>query len=206
MDPAERELYDELRARGVDERVLAAMAQVPRARFAPTDSAQRAYVNAPLPLPAGQTISQPFVVARMCQLLALRGDERVLDVGAGSGWHAAVLAQLSGHVWAIEHQPTLARLAERNLAQAGVANVTVVVGDGTLGHPDAAPYGAVNVAAGARGRVPPALEAQLADGGRLVAPVDDRLVVVRRAGATLIESVHDGVRFVPLIGDDEREA
>lgn len=204
MEPAERALYAELRRRGIVERVLDAMAAAPRALFAPPGTGARAWVNEPLPLPEGQTISQPLVVARMCELLDLRGDERVLDVGTGSGWHAAVLARLARHVWSIERVAALSRLAAENLAAAGVENVTLVVGDGTLGHPPAAPYDAINVAAGARDRVPAALEAQLADGGRLVAPVDDRLVLVRREGGRLRRELHEGVRFVPLVGADRR--
>ncbi|HWV88385.1 MAG TPA: protein-L-isoaspartate(D-aspartate) O-methyltransferase [Capillimicrobium sp.] len=201
MEAAERALYAELRRRGIADRVLEAMAAVPRALFAPAAYGPRAYANEPLPLPEGQTISQPYVVARMCEMLELQGDERVLDVGTGSGWHAAVLARLARRVWSIERFASLSRLAARNLEAAGVRNVTLIVGDGTLGYPDAAPYDAINVAAGAVDHVPPALEAQLADGGRLVAPVDDRLVLVRRHGDTLHLERHEGVRFVPLVGE-----
>jgi protein-L-isoaspartate(D-aspartate) O-methyltransferase len=199
MDAA-RALYAELRHRGIDARVLRAMADVPRELFAPGVDPSRAYVNEPLPLPDGQTISQPLIVGRMVELLELSARDRVLDVGSGSGWHAAVMAQLADHVWAIERHPSLVALATENLARAGVENVTVMLGDGTLGWPDAAPYDAINVAAGARGVVPPALEAQLADGGRLVAPVDDRLVIVHRHGETIERRGLEGVRFVPLIG------
>jgi protein-L-isoaspartate(D-aspartate) O-methyltransferase len=199
MQDAEQDLYEELRDRGVGERVLGAMASVPRALFTTVGTGDRAYVNEPLPIPAGQTISQPYVVARMCEMLALRGDERVLDVGTGSGWHAAVLARLARHVWSIERHPVLSRAADRNLRGCGVDNVTLLVGDGALGHPAEAPYDAINVAAGMRRRIPPALERQLADGGRIVAPVDDRLVVERRDGDILRHSTHEGVRFVPLV-------
>jgi protein-L-isoaspartate(D-aspartate) O-methyltransferase len=197
---AARALYAELRHRGIDARVLRAMAAVPRELFAPGVDPSRAYVNEPLPLPDGQTISQPLVVGRMVELLELSARDRVLDVGCGSGWHAAVIAQLAGEVWAIERHPTLVALARGNLARARVGNVHVILGDGTLGWPDAAPYDAINVAAGARGAVPAALEAQLADGGRLVAPVDDRLVVERRRGDLIERHGLEGVRFVPLIG------
>jgi protein-L-isoaspartate(D-aspartate) O-methyltransferase len=199
MDAA-RALYAELRHRGIDGRVLRAMAAVPRELFAPGVDPSLAYVNEPLPLPDGQTISQPLVVGRMVQLLELSARDRVLDVGCGSGWHAAVMAQLAAHVWAIERHATLVALARENLDRARVENVTVILGDGTLGWPEAAPYDAINVAAGARGSVPPALEAQLADGGRLVAPVDDRLVVERRDGDRIWRQSLEGVRFVPLIG------
>jgi protein-L-isoaspartate(D-aspartate) O-methyltransferase len=152
------------------------------------------------PLPDGQTISQPLVVGRMVELLELAENDRVLDVGGGSGWHAAVIAQLAAHVWSIERHGSLVALARENLARAGVENVTVVQGDGTLGWPAEAPYDAINVAAGARGRVPPALEEQLADGGRLVAPVDDQLVVERRRSEAIERERLEGVRFVPLVG------
>jgi protein-L-isoaspartate(D-aspartate) O-methyltransferase len=197
---AARALYAELRHRGIDARVLRAMAAVPRELFAPGIDPAGAYVNEPLPLPDGQTISQPLIVGRMVELLDLTARDRVLDVGCGSGWHAAVIAQLAGRVWAIERHESLVALARENLARAEVANVTVILGDGTLGWPDAAPYDAINVAAGARRAVPRALEEQLADGGRLVAPVDDRLVVERRDGDVIAREGLEGVRFVPLIG------
>ena len=200
MEPAERDLYAVLRRRGIGDAVLAAMARVPRALFAPGRDPAQAYVNEPLPLPDGQTISQPLVVGRMVELLEPGADDRVLDVGGGSGWHAAVIAQLAAHVWSIERHADLVALARANLARAGVDNVTLLLGDGTLGHPAAAPYDAINVAAGARGGVPAALEAQLADGGRLVAPVDDRLVRERRRGVAIEREWHEGVRFVPLVG------
>ena len=170
------------------------MAAVPRERFVPPELRGRAWENGPLPIGEGQTISQPQVVARMCELLRLDGTERVLDVGTGSGYHAAVLARLCAHVWSIERHGVLSARAGENLADAGVENVTLLVGDGTLGHPAAAPYDAINVAAAA-GEVPPALTAQLAPGGRLVAPVAERLVVVEDGQVTRYERV----AFVPLI-------
>ena len=177
--------------------MLAAVAAVPRERFVPEELRGRAWENGPLPIGKGQTISQPLVVARMCELLELRGGERVLDVGTGSGYHAAVLARLCAHVWTIERHASLSARAEANLEAAGVGNVTLLVGDGTLGHPAAAPYDAVNVAAAAD-ELPPPLEAQLAPGGRLVAPIAERLVVVRHGGA---RETHERVAFVPLIED-----
>jgi protein-L-isoaspartate(D-aspartate) O-methyltransferase len=200
VEAAERVLYADLLRRGIPEEVLRAMARVPRELFAPGVDPQQAYVNEPLPLPDGQTISQPLVVGRMVELLELGERDHVLDVGGGSGWHAAVIAQFAAHVWSIERHASLVRLARENLARAGVRNVTVVHGDGTLGWREAAPYDAINVAAGAKGGVPRALEAQLADGGRLVAPVDDRLVVERRRGDIIERRGLEGVRFVPLIG------
>jgi protein-L-isoaspartate(D-aspartate) O-methyltransferase len=184
-----------------DERVLEAMAAVPRDAFVPPELADQAWENAPLPIGCGQTISQPLVVARMCELLELDGDEHVLDVGTGSGYHAAVLARLAAHVWSVERHAELSAVAAENLAAAGVRNVTLAVGDGTLGFPDAAPYDAINVAA-AGAAIPPALEDQLAPGGRLVAPVEDgeqRLVLLRRGASGLERTSLERVRFVPLI-------
>jgi protein-L-isoaspartate(D-aspartate) O-methyltransferase len=184
-----------------DERVLAAIEAVPRDVFVPQALAADAWDNVPLPIGCGQTISQPLVVARMCELLELRASDRVLDVGTGSGYHAAVLAQLCGHVWSVERHPALSEQAASNLAAAGVNNVTLLVGDGTRGVPDEAPFDAINVAA-AGAAVPPALEAQLGPGGRLVAPVDNgdqRLLLVRRQDGDLQRTPLERVRFVPLI-------
>jgi protein-L-isoaspartate(D-aspartate) O-methyltransferase len=138
----------------------------------------------------------------MCELLALRGDERVLDVGTGSGYHAALLARLAAHVWSIERHAVLSEQAARNLAAAGVGNVTLTVGDGARGLPSEAPFDAINVAAAAGAHIPRALEEQLAPGGRLVAPVEDgdqRLVVVRRGAGGLERTSLERVRFVPLV-------
>ena len=174
--------------------MLAAIEAVPRERFVPAELRGRAWENGPLPIGEGQTISQPLVVARMCELLRLDGSERVLDVGTGSGYHAAVLARLAAHVWSIERHASLSARAAANLEAAGMENVTLLVGDGTLGHPAAATYDAINVAA-ATDAVPPALEAQLAPGGRLVAPVAERLVVLCDGRRESFERV----AFVPLI-------
>jgi protein-L-isoaspartate(D-aspartate) O-methyltransferase len=199
---AER-LLAELRPYIRDERVLTAIAAVPRDLFVPDDLEDHAWANTALPIGSGQTISQPIVVARMCELLELTGDEHVLDVGTGSGYHAAVLARLARDVWSIERKPRLVELARHNLTAAGVQNVRVVVGDGSAGYPPEAPYDAINVAAAARD-VPPALEGQLAERGRLVVPVDgrdQRLIVVRRQGEVLERRSQEPVRFVPLVGD-----
>ena len=201
-DPRER-LLERLRPHVSDQRLLDALHTVPRDRFVPDDLAEEAWDNVALPIGSGQTISQPLVVARMCELLALTGGERALDVGTGSGYHAAVLAQLVDHVWSIERHPELSALAAESLAAAGVENVTLVVGDGAAGHPEAAPYDAINVAA-AMGVVPRALSDQLAPGGRLVGPVnsrDQRLVLLRRGDDGLERSAHERVRFVPLVSD-----
>ena len=181
-----RALVEELSRQVSDRRVLEAIAAVPRDRFVPEPLRRDAWKNRPLPIGEGQTISQPLVVARMCELLELNGDELVLDVGTGSGYHAAVLARLARHVVSIERSPALSERAAAALADVGVANVTLIVGDGWQGHPPAAPYDAICVAAASAGGVPAKLEAQLADGGRLIVPVDDdrqRLVLVtHRAG------------------------
>lgn len=192
-----RELIEALRPHVDDERVLAAIGAVPRDRFVDPSLQRRAWENGPLPIGEGQTISQPLVVARMCALLELRGDERVLDIGTGSGYHAAVLAALAAHVWTVERHASLTELAVANLEAAGVENVTLLVGDGTLGHPAAAPYDAINVAA-ATDEVPAPLLDQLAPGGRLVAPVREHLVVVRADGR---RERHERVAFVPLVSD-----
>jgi len=196
------DLLRSLSARISDERVLAAMAAVPRELFVDPQLADAAYADCPLPIGGGQSISQPALVAGMCQTLELRDGERVLDVGTGSGYHAAVLSRLCEHVYGIELDPSLAERAENALAAAGCDNVTIVAGDGALGLPSQAPFDAINVAATSRGEVPPALEAQLAPGGRLIAPVvhgdDERLVLVRRTAGGLVRSTREAVRFVPL--------
>ena len=200
--PEER-LLSELSAHVDDPRVLAAIRAVPRDRFVPAHLQEEAWDNVALPIGSGQTISQPLVVARMCELLELRGGERVLDVGTGSGYHAAILARLVEHVWSVELHPGLSERAAEALAAAGAANVTLLVGDGARGHPAAAPYDAINVAA-AMPSIPPALPEQLAEGGRLVGPVgdDQRLVLLRRgAGGELRREQHERVRFVPLLSE-----
>jgi protein-L-isoaspartate(D-aspartate) O-methyltransferase len=198
---APERLLEALRRHVRDERVLEAIAEVPRDRFVPPDLRDEAWDNIPLPIGSGQTISQPLVVARMCELLELRGAELVLDVGTGSGYHAALLARLARHVYSIEVYESLSHRAAENLRAAEVANVTLVVGDGSLGLPEHAPYDAINVAAAAGGRIPPALADQLALGGRLVAPVEDgeqRLVVARRTDDEVRLTELERVRFVPL--------
>jgi protein-L-isoaspartate(D-aspartate) O-methyltransferase len=201
------ELLRSLRATVADDRVLTAMALVPRDAFVPARLRDRAWEDVALPIGHGQTISQPRVVARMCELLELRGDERVLDVGTGSGYHAAVLARLAGWVWSIEREPELARRAATALREAGADNVTTLVGDGSRGLPDEAPFDAVTVAAATGRDAFDALAAQLGPGGRLVAPLAEgaeRLVRLRRRDGGFERGEHEAVRFVPLV-EGERE-
>jgi protein-L-isoaspartate(D-aspartate) O-methyltransferase len=189
----------------VDQRVLDAMERVPRELFVPPGERSRAYADAALPIGAGQTISQPYMVARICEVLALRGGERVLDVGTGSGYQAAVLAELAGEVVTIERVPELAEQAERNLRETGYENVDVRIGDGTLGVPDRAPFAAIAVAAAAPG-VPQTLYEQLEPRGRMAIPVGGRraqelqLVVRSPEGPAVVRSVP--CRFVPLVGEE----
>jgi protein-L-isoaspartate(D-aspartate) O-methyltransferase len=201
-DEARRALLEELRERVADERVLAALAAVPRERFVTPDLLARAYDNTALGIDCGQTISQPLVVARMVELLDLRPSDRVLDVGTGSGYHAAVLARLAHHVWSIERHRPLAERAVQALREAGITNVTVLVGDGALGLPAEEPFDAINVAAASPPGVLESLATGLAPGGRLVAPLSgrrQRLVTLRRGPLGLRRREHEEVRFVPLI-------
>jgi protein-L-isoaspartate(D-aspartate) O-methyltransferase len=194
----------QLRARGItDERVLAAMAEVPRHRFLPDNLRRRAYRDGALRIGEGQTISQPWIVACMAQLLELEGDETVLEVGTGSGYAAAVLSRLCAEVITIERFPTLARLAAETLAGLGYDNVEVRVGDGSRGAPDRAPFGGISVTATAEDEPPPALVAQLAPGAALVCPIargrSEQLVRVREGEEEPVASV----RFVPLVRDED---
>jgi protein-L-isoaspartate(D-aspartate) O-methyltransferase len=195
----------QLRPRGIDdERVLDAMARVPRELFVPAALARRAYDDAALPIGAGQTISQPYMVARICSELELRGHERVLDVGTGSGYQAAVLAELAEEVHSIERLPDLADRARAALAEAGYGDrVHVHVGDGTRGLPERAPFDGIAVAAAAP-RPPASLYEQLAPLGRLVVPVGDAFeqlleVVVRTPAGPVVAGIVP-CRFVPLVG------
>jgi protein-L-isoaspartate(D-aspartate) O-methyltransferase len=171
----------------------------------PAPLRDRSYENRALAIGCGQTISQPLVVARMSEMLAPGPEDRVLDVGTGSGYHAAVLARLARHVWSIERHDRLSRRAAHNLAAAGVDNVTLVVGDGTRGLPESAPYDAINVAAAGSSEGLADLEDQLALGGRLIAPVTEplqRLSLTRRTRDGLERELLEEVRFVPLVRDD----
>jgi protein-L-isoaspartate(D-aspartate) O-methyltransferase len=188
-----------------DDRVLDAMRAVPRELFVPQELRSRAYDDAALPIGAGQTISQPYMVARICEALVLEGRERVLDVGSGSGYQAAVLAKLADEVHTIERVPELAERARANLDEAGYGRVRVHVGDGTLGLPEHAPYAAIAVAAAAP-RLPEPLYEQLEPGGRVVIPVGRRggqelqLIVRSPEGPAVVRSVP--CRFVPLVGEE----
>jgi protein-L-isoaspartate(D-aspartate) O-methyltransferase len=202
----ERMVERQLRRRGIrDERVLEAMARVPRELFVPPALSDQAYVDGALAIGYGQTISQPYVVAAMCELLGLDGDERVLDVGTGSGYAAAVLAELAAEVVTIERIPELAERARAALAAAGHPEVEVRVGDGTLGAPDRGPFHAIAVAAAAPG-IPPSLYEQLVPGGRLVLPRGtrdaQRLVLVVRTSEGPAEQASVPCRFVPLVGEE----
>ncbi len=197
-------LVEQLRPYVSDARVLDAIAMVPRERFVPAEERARAYENVALPIACEQTISQPLVVARMLEILTLAPTDRVLDVGTGSGYHAALLAGLVQHVWTIERHAELTREAEAAIRALGIGNVTFVVGDGHGGVPESAPFDAVNVAAATGENVPAELEQQLALGGRLVAPVGaahQRLVLVRRTAAGFTRQRLEPVRFVPLVRD-----
>ena len=200
----EQMVCDQLEARGIrDRRVLEAMRKVPRDRFVDEAMRERAYEDAPLPIGSGQTISQPYMVARMCELASLRGHERVLEIGAGSGYQAAVLAGLVAEVFAVEVRPELGYAAERRLAELGYHNVELGVFDGTHGWADRAPFDAILVAAGAPA-IPPLLVAQLADGGRLIVPVGprqgQRLAVVTRRGDEFDTEWTTPCTFVDLVG------
>ncbi|CAD7336906.1 protein-L-isoaspartate(D-aspartate) O-methyltransferase [Sphingomonadales bacterium 56] len=191
--------------RGVgDPRLWAAMRAVPRERFVPEDVRSLAYEDRPLPVEAGQTISQPYIVARMIEAGAISPENRVLEVGAGSGYAAAVMSRIAAHVFAVERIAELAALAEGRMKALGYDNVSIGLGDGTAGWAEKAPFDAILVAAGGPG-VPPPLREQLAIGGRLVMPVGDggeqQLVrLIRKDEEEFDLTVLEAVRFVPLIG------
>jgi protein-L-isoaspartate(D-aspartate) O-methyltransferase len=196
----------QLRRRGiVDERVLSAMEAVPREAFLPARLRRRAYSDSALPIGEDQTISQPWIVAAICQALELTGSERVLEVGTGSGYSAAVLSLLAADVVSVERREGLARSARWTLADLGIADVELLVGDGSRGVPERAPFEAIAVHAAAPA-VPQALVAQLGDGGRMVVPVAtetaDVLTLVRRRGEEVTSESIGPCRFVPLIGEE----
>jgi protein-L-isoaspartate(D-aspartate) O-methyltransferase len=199
----ERMVQRQLRRRGIsNERVLEALGRVPREAFVPPGLEQHAYDDAALPIGDGQTISQPYIVAAMCELLSLGGTESVLDVGTGSGYAAAVLDELAGSGVSIEVVPELAERARQALEATGHERVEVRLGDGRLGAPDRSPFDAIAVAA-ATADVPPALHEQLALGGRLVAPLGgrggQRLVLLLKTPEGILETRSVACRFVPLV-------
>lgn len=197
----------QLMPRGIfDARLLAAMRQVPRHRFVPAEMRSRAYEDTPLPIGEGQTISQPYIVALMVQSCCLQGGERVLEVGTGSGYGAAVLGRLAGQVYTVERVDVLAKRAEKAILELGYDNVFCYSGDGSLGLSDQGPYDAIVVTAAAPD-LPQSLKEQLAIGGRLVIPVGGQLAQNLFVITRLAEEAYDmrqieGVRFVPLIGKE----
>lgn len=198
-------LVETLRKKGIrDLAVLRAVGIVPRHRFVPESVRHRAYEDAALPIGSSQTISQPWVQARYLELLSLSGRERVLEIGTGSGYQTALLAMLCDAVFSVERIPSLAQRAREALAESGIRNVTVLVGDGTLGWRPFAPYDAILVAA-ASPEIPAPLVEQLAPRGRMVIPLGDRanqtLTLVRREGDQLRTTTVADVRFVPLLGE-----
>lgn len=198
------QLWRELRHQGIDDaQVLAAMKRVPREHFVAENQRALAYRNAPLPIGEGQTISQPFVIALMLQELKLTGSEKALEIGTGSGYQAAVLAEMADSVISLERHATLAERARLRLELLGCTNVTIHVADGSLGWPPEAPYDAVVVSAGSPS-VPDQLLEQLADGGRLILPIGSmsaqELVLVKRQGDSFQRFERGAVRFVPLVG------
>lgn len=200
-----RMVEEQLRARGIrDERVLSAMGKVPREEFISAADADNAYGDYPLPIGAGQTISQPYIVASMVEALELQPEDRVLEVGTGTGYQAAILGELADEVWSIERHAELAEKARETLQRLGYSNVHVMTGDGSLGLPEHAPYNKILVAAAAP-HTPETLVAQLAEGGRLVVPVGSRteqqVLVVRKIGDQTAVTPREGCRFVPLVGE-----
>ncbi len=201
----ERMVSQQIAARGItDERVLAAMRKVPRHLFVEEALRDQAYADHPLPIGEGQTISQPYIVALMTQALELKGPEKVLEVGTGSGYQTAILAELARWVYSIERYPRLLERARRVLEALGYTNVILKLGDGTRGWPEAAPFEAIIVTA-AGPRIPEPLLEQLAEGGRLVMPVGDEwsqyLVRVVKKGGKFYRQTLEPVRFVKLVGE-----
>ena len=200
----QRMVAGQVRARGVrDPAVLAAMEAVPRHIFVPEPIRSSAYEDRPLPIGNGQTISQPYIVGVMTELLAVRPTDRILEIGSGSGYQAAIIARIAREVISIERIPSVAADARRNLAAAAISNVRVIEGDGTVGYSQAAPFDGIIITA-ASPDVPSPLPAQLEDGGRLVAPIGPRgvqeLVRIIRKGDRFERTYHGAVCFVPLIG------
>jgi len=195
---------EQLRRRGIhDERLLSAMGKVPRERFIAPEFRSQAYADGPLPIGSGQTISQPLMVATMIEALHVQPSDRVLEVGTGTGYEAAILGELAAEVWTVERHAELANTARRVLQELGYHNVHVVEGDGSLGLPQQAPFDKILVAAGAP-KPPPSLVEQLAEGGAMAVPagnrVEQELQVIRRTSGALVTSRHVLCCFVPLLG------
>ncbi len=199
-----RMVSEQLVPRGIrDERLLEAMAEIPRHLFVPPSLVHQAYADAPLPIGEGQTISQPFIVAEMTQLLELTGEEKVLEIGTGSGYQAAILCRLAREVITIERVPSLSAVARKVLQELGMTNVAFRIGDGTLGSPEDAPFDRIIVTA-ASPDVPAPLFEQLVEGGIMVIPLGGRweqeVCIVRKESGSLRKEMMGGCRFVPLLG------
>jgi protein-L-isoaspartate(D-aspartate) O-methyltransferase len=195
----------QIRSRGItNPRLLAAMRDIPRHLFIPPPYNTSAYEDTPLPIGNGQTISQPYIVALMTELLDPQPEDHVLEIGAGSGYQAAILSMLVRQVTTIERIPAVADLARENLEKLGLKNISIIIGDGTQGSPGNAPYDGIIITAAAP-QIPQPLIDQLGAGGILVAPVGGReiqeLITLTRRGSSIVRASHGGVRFVPLIGD-----
>jgi protein-L-isoaspartate(D-aspartate) O-methyltransferase len=203
-DERKKMVERQIAARGIhDQRVLEAMMEIPRHLFIPRPYDRAAYDDNPLPIGSGQTISQPYIVALMTDLLHPKPTDNVLEIGTGSGYQAAILSRLVKRLTTVERITQVANLARMNLKSIGIDNVVVIEGDGTLGYPDNAPYDGIIVTA-ATPDVPRPLIGQLAEGGTLVAPVGGRdiqdLITLHKQGGSIIQESRGGVRFVPLIG------
>jgi protein-L-isoaspartate(D-aspartate) O-methyltransferase len=199
----QRMVQTQLCARGIrDPRLLNAMATILRHEFVEPQYRSQAYEDHPLPIDAGQTISQPYIVALMLELLQLEPSSKVLEIGTGSGYQTAVLSQLASHICSVERHPELAQQAVETLSRLGLNNVTVVTSDGSLGLPEYAPFDAIVVSAAAA-QIPPALFEQLREGGRMIIPVGppeaQELQLVRKQAGEAIVSLREGCRFVPLV-------
>jgi protein-L-isoaspartate(D-aspartate) O-methyltransferase len=208
-DQRQRIVERQLKARDIkDERVLAAMGKVPREEFVPPESRAASYEDGPLPIGYDQTISQPYIVALMTEQLRLKPSDRVLEIGTGSGYQAAILAELVSEIYSVEIVEPLAKDAEATLQRLGYRNVHVKVGDGYKGWPEAAPFDAIIVTC-APEKVPQPLIDQLKDGGRMVIPVGERfaqqLYLLEKRNGQLKESVTLPVRFVPMAGEAEKQ-
>jgi protein-L-isoaspartate(D-aspartate) O-methyltransferase len=206
----QRMVETQLRARAIrDQRVLEAFARVPRHEFVPERYQDQAYEDHPIPIGLGQTISQPYIVALMLEALALQPMDKVLEIGTGSGYQTALLAELVSHVYSIERHAALAQSAERTLNKLGYTNTTVVVGDGSGGLPEAAPFDVIIVSAAAP-ELPPALVEQLGEGGRMIVPVGpshaQELQLVRKQHGQLAISHLEACRFVPLVGGEDNSS